>query len=261
MSEAVRQHRPLTGLGVLVTRPVGQAEGLCRLVEAAGGTPVRLPLLEIIPEQPIGAQWRECLDETDWMIFVSVNAVRCGLSLLEERPPTARRPRIAAIGRATAAELVKRGVAVDLTPEQQFNSEMLLATSDLAEVAGQRFLIVRGFGGREMLAETLRARGAEVTYAEVYRRILPETDIAAVLEQWRAGDIDVVTITSGDALVNLATLLDGKGMDLLAKTPMVVISRRLEKQARELGCIRVMTAANAGDQAIVDSIISGVAPS
>ena len=252
------QHRPMAGFGVLVTRPAEQAEGLCRIIEEAGGEAVRLPLLEIVAQEPQGesAQWLRRLSDVDWVIFVSVNAVRHGWNWFEAGPKQGPRPKIAAIGQATAEALERRGVAVDLTPKQQFNSEALLALAEFADVAGRRFLIVRGAGGREMLAQTLRLRGAEVAYAEVYRRILPPIDVDGLIARWRAGGIRATVITSGEALSNLALLLDGKGMDLLTQTPLIAISERLAEQARALGCRSVATTAAASDEAIAESVIS-----
>ena len=246
-----------------MTRPAGQAEGLCRLIEDAGGEAVRLPLLEIIPEQPNGEGARRLrrLDDMDWVIFVSANAVRYAFGLMIQAPEAKCWPRIAAIGRATAEELAKHGVAVDLMPKQQFNSEMLLAAPELADVKELRFLIVRGAGGRETLAETLRARGAQVDYAEVYRRILPPTDVDGLIARWRSGGIHVITITSGEALGNLASLLAERAEELLVQTPLVVISERLAQQARDLGCVRVATAMAANDEAIVESVIGLAASS
>jgi uroporphyrinogen-III synthase len=247
----------LDGLGVLVTRPTGQAEGLCRLIEDAGGEAVRLPLLEIVPAEPDGegARRLRSLHHVDWLIFVSANAVRYAFALMGAHHEGEQWPRIGAIGRATAEELAKQGVAVDLMPKEQFNSETLLAAPEFADVKGLHFLIVRGEGGRETLAETLRACGAQVDYAEVYRRTLPPIDVAGVIRRWRDGGIRVITITSGDALANLARLVEEEAMELLTRTPVVVISERLAQQARDLGCARVETATAASDEAMVESVI------
>lgn len=233
------------------------------MIEAGGGEALRLPLLEIVPERPtgVGARWLGRLSEVDWLIFVSANAVRHALKLFDPAQEPSGRPKIAAIGLATSEELARHGVMVDLVPKQQFNSEALLALPEFADVAGRRILVVRGANGRETLAETLRMRGAEVAYAEVYRRVLPKTDVDALIARWRAGTIRIVIITSGEALSNLARLLAGEGTDLLRQTPLVVISERLRKLACDLGCTRVTVAAAASDQAIFESVISLAASS
>lgn len=244
------------GFGVLVTRPAGQAGALCRMIEDAGGEAIRLPLLEI---QPIAADGRAMcrltgLKDWDWLVFVSANAVRCAFEWLGPQWLDGSRAKIAAIGRATAQALAERGVAVDLEPKQQFNSEALLALPEWAEVAGQRFLIVRGEGGRELLAETLRARGGIVGHAEVYRRVLPATDARGLLARWRAGGVGAATVTSGEALDNLFRLLADSAGELMSKTPVVVIGERLAARARGLGCARVV-AADAGDAEIFDAVV------
>ncbi len=245
------------GFGVLVTRPVGQAEALCRLIEDGGGTAIRLPLLAIETAtcDSEGAQCLGRLENLDWLVFVSPNAVRCAFELSGPQWLAGSRAKIAAIGRATARSLAERGVAVDLKPKQQFNSEALLAESAFAEVSGRRFLIVRGVGGRELLSETLRSRGGLVEYAEVYRRIPSKPDdMAGLLALWRAGGIGVVTLTNGEALANLSQLMAGSGLELLLQTPMVVIGERLAQHARAAGYAQVI-AAEASDADIFDAVI------
>lgn len=240
----------------MVTRPEGQAEALCRLVKDAGGTAIRVPLLEIESAAPNeeGPCKLGCLDGWDWLVFVSVNAVRCAFELLGPQWFETRRVKTAAVGQGTAQALAQMGVAVDLQPKQQFNSEALLAESEWSKVEGQRFLIVRGGGGRELLAETLRLRGGVVEYAEVYRRKSPPIDIQSLVSQWRAGDIGTVTVTSGEALDRLASIMADGNEDLLARTPMVVIGERLATRARELGCGQV-TAVGASDADIFDAVV------
>ncbi|CAG1023035.1 uroporphyrinogen-III synthase [Methylococcales bacterium] len=244
------------GFGVLVTRPAAQAEALCRMVREGGGTAIRVPLLEI--EAAAISEEGPCrlgrLDGLDWLVFVSVNAVRCAFELLGPQWLEACPAKIATIGHGTALALAERGIAVDLKPKQQSNSEALLAESEWLDVAGQKFLIVRGEGGRERLAEVLRMRGGLVEYAEVYRRQSPSIDAQGLISLWRAGGIDVVTVTSGEALDRLAQVMaDGAG-DLLANTPLVVIGERLATRARELGCTQV-TAAGASDADIFDAVV------
>jgi uroporphyrinogen-III synthase len=242
--------------GVLVTRPVNQADTLCRLIEEAGGKAIRVPLLAIESATPTDPGPRRLLgsEPTDWLVFVSANAVRCAFAVLGRHWLEGAAPRkIAAIGQATAKELLASGVTVDLMPKQQFNSESLLAQPEWAHVKGLSFLIVRGVGGREMLAETLRARGGRVDYAEVYRRVAPTIDVAGLLASWRKGDFAVLTLTSGDALANLWRQTPASERGLLLDTPMVVIGKRLAQQAGALGARHVYEA-EATDADIFDAV-------
>lgn len=245
------------GFGVLVTRPVDQAETLCALIEGAGGKAIRLPLLAIESANVDDAGPRRLLNlgNADWLIFVSANAVRCSFTLLGSQwlniKPT---PKIAVIGLATAKALQALGVRVDLSPKQQFNSESLLAQPEWMNVKGLRFLIVRGEGGRELLADTLRERGGVVEYAEVYRRVAPSIDVNGLLASWRTGDIAVVTLTSGEALDNLWQQLPSGYRTVLQQTPLVVIGGRMAKQARDLGATQVYET-EAGDADIFNAVV------
>ena len=64
----------------------------------------------------------------------------------------------AGYGGTTAAALLAAGRPADFTAAKA-DSEGLLADPAFADVAGRRILIVRGVGGRELLARSLRARG------------------------------------------------------------------------------------------------------
>lgn len=240
----------------MVTRPAGQASALCRMVEEGGGTAIRLPLIEIetVSAADEGPSRLENLGGRDWLVFVSANAVRCSFELRGPRWLDARQAKIAAVGQGTALALAERGVAVDLKPKQQFNSEGLLAEPEWSDAEGQNFLIVRGEGGREYLADTLRSRGGRVEYAELYRRRPPAIDVQGLVSLWRAGGVDVVTVTSGEALDRLARIMADGYEDLLARTPVVVIGERLARRARDLGCSQVV-AAGASDADIFGAVV------
>lgn len=246
----------LRGWRVLVTRPADQAQSLCERIERAGGIPIPFPLLVIEALRdpaPALARLRR-IATVDWLIFVSANAVRFAFELegwWQKRP----RPRIAAVGRGTADALSERGVEVDLTPKAQFNSESLLEAAEFRSCAGQHFLIVRGLGGRELLADTLRQRGAAVDYAEVYRRRAPTDGAEVLIPAWRRGDVDAVVLSSKEALDNLAIMLGSGSVDLLRKTPVAVIGDRLAAHAKALGCERLDAATEASDEGLCDAVV------
>ena len=112
-------------------------------------------------------------------------------------------------------------------------SQHLLAEPELQDVAGKQVRIVRGSQGRELLAEKLTARGAEVNYLSVYERRLPEPgpDMLAEIEiRWRRGDINVVTAMSVQSLVNLLALLPAWCLEQMEATPLVTPAGRVLKE-------------------------------
>ncbi len=248
----------LAGVGVLVTRPAAQAEGLCRLIEQAGGIAYRLPVLEIRepkdtgPLQMIGKQ----LSSYDYAIFISANAVQRALDvlLLENAWPDS--VRIAVIGRRSAQELQRYGLSADLCPQTRFDSDGLLALPSLQSIEGQRIVIFRGDGGREYLAETLRQRGANVDYIEAYRRCCPASDATEVIEHWQSGEINVVVVNSAESLLNLWGLLSDVGRALLQQTPLLAVSGRMLPLTQSLGMnIAPILAANATDEAVIKTLL------
>jgi uroporphyrinogen-III synthase len=251
----------LAGRGILVTRPAHQAEALCALIEAAGGRALRFPVLEIRPaENAVAVQAGLArLADYDLAIFVSANAVQHTLAALAPRP-WPDRVAIAAVGAATARALEKEGLHATYCPAAAFTSEALLDLPALQHLAGRRILILRGDGGRELLRDTLRARGAQVDYLEVYQRVQPAVDPAALLGQWRAGAIDAVLVASTDSLEKLLAIIGTLGLELLRTTPLIVGNARTRERARELGLdASVTVAADATDAAMVEALCACLA--
>lgn len=219
----------LAGVRVLVTRPAHQAENLCRLIEAEGGTALRLPLLTIEPGTHAAEARKLLAAPRDLWIFTSSNAVRHAVPLVSGTWP----PRLAAVGPGTAAALAVAGQADAATPLAGASSEALLDLPELRDVAGLRVLVVTGEGGLDLLARGLAARGAAVERAEVYRRVplpYPPDAVAAALRK-----SDVIVITSGEALEHLVRLTPEGARASLLKKPLVVPAARVVEKARELG--------------------------
>ena len=250
----------LGGRGVLVTRPAAQAEGLCRLVAAAGGEALRFPTVEIQPPADPDAAAALLAAPWDVMVFISRNAVEQALRFA----PSALRSahvQLAAVGRATAEAMRAAGLAPSLVPEAGFDSEALLALPALRQVTGRRVLIVRGEGGRALLGRTLSERGAEVCYAEVYRRGLPAADAGPALAQWRRR-LGCVTATSDEVLHNLLALVPTAAHAWLKGLPLAVLSARNAETARGLGFARVAVAPQPSDAGMLAAVcaLAGPAP-
>lgn len=243
---------PLHGLKVLVTRPAHQAAPLAGKLRAAGALPLLWPALDI---EPIGCDALPArLARADLAVFISPNAVEiCAARLGTQALPP--RLTVAAVGEGTARALRERmGRAPDLVPEGRFDSEGLLALPALAGMSGKRVLIVRGEGGRELLSDTLRRRGATVEYAEVYRRLCPAKAPAEAYEALAAGGVGAITATSAEGLRNLLEMA-GPLADRLRELPLVVVSERMAAAAAGLGFRFTKVARSPGDEALVESLI------
>ncbi len=246
--------KPLHGLTVLVTRPTAQAQALCQGIEAAGGTVLHQAMLQLaaIPHSAANHAIKAQLDSYDIILFISANAVRYGLDALGALPAGAR---LACVGQQTARALAERGYSASLTPSDDFSSEGLLRLSALQAVAGQRILIVRGNGGRELLRDTLVQRGATVDYLCCYQRLPPEPLQDTLRQAIATGALDVITCSSQQALDNLLALTPAPLRAPLLRTPLLPISPRMAANARQQGfkhCLN--TAANATDAAILEAL-------
>ncbi|EGW23577.1 uroporphyrinogen-III synthase [Methylobacter tundripaludum] len=249
----------LNGARVLVTRPEHQAENLSRLIEQRGGIAVRFPTLEIVSRDDDRIKSTlENLDGFQWVVFISANAVNFALKTNSGKIPRTKSVRFAAVGQATAQAMKMAGLPVDLVPEYGYNSEALLEMPQLQQVEGQNCLIVRGEGGREQLATTLRSRGAEVDYLEVYKRIIPRMDSSPVVELLAQHRLDVITVTSAEALQNLSLMLGEKNNKLLSLIPLVVVSDRIRCLAADMGFNRITVTDSPIDTAILETVITCV---
>ncbi len=220
----------LNGAAVLVTRPSGQAGKLVRAIEAEGGTAIVFPVIDIAPLHPDAvAVAAHRLKPPDIALFVSRNAVQYGL-------PYSGSAAIGAIGPATAHAIEESGYEVAIRPDAGFDSEHLLASPALADVAGQTVRIIRGTTGRELLGRTLAERGADVEYLSVYERRLPEyekAELDAITAQLERGTVGAITVMSVESLHNLLDLLPASGVATLPKVPLVTPAERVIKECHE----------------------------
>jgi uroporphyrinogen-III synthase len=250
--------KPLRGRGIVVTRPSHQAARLSALIEAAGGRALAFPTIAIedIADPAPALRLLERLEDYALAIFISANAVQKGFELLRRRKQAwPKGLRAAAVGGATRIELERQGVTGVIAPRSGADSEALLAEPALAGLAGKRVVIFRGEGGREALAATLTARGAQVDYAECYRRVRPQADAAPLLAAWASGAVDAVTVFSIAALTNLVAMLGPAGARRLEGTPLFVPHARVAEAARRQGA-RGAIVAGASDEEMMERLVA-----
>jgi len=248
----------LAGVHIAVTRPAEQATKLTAAIIGAGGAVISFPLLDIKGLEDLSAFHAAVtpLSQFDWAVFISTNAVQHGMPLLQQAgiSPSLK---FAAIGPTTAASLQSYGVAEVLTPSERFDSEALLALPELQYMQGQRVLIVRGIGGRELLADTLKQRGAEVVFGECYRRVNPQSSAQRLQQAYAQGQLHGIVVTSTEALRFLLTL--GGNADWLKSTPLFVNHARIAEQARASG-LTAFSADQSGDVAMLSLLQTHLSP-
>lgn len=230
-----------------MTRPRELADGLAAAIEAAGGAAILFPTIAIEDLPPPDALRR--LDSYDLAVFVSPTAVQ---KVMAHVPQWPARVGAAAIGAGSRRALEHHGVREVLAPEQGADSEALLDLPALQKMQGKRVVIFRGGAGRPLLGEALAARGAQVQYAECYRRVLSSADPAPLLERWQRGGVHAVTVSSSEGLDNFVTLV---GEAHLAKIPLFVPHARVAARARQHGAQEIVVA-GASDAAVMERLVA-----
>jgi uroporphyrinogen-III synthase len=251
MSEGAKG--PLAGIGIVITRPARQSASLANEIAALDGRPLIFPSIVILRPNdrgPLEDVLRRLADYS-YAIFVSANAVEYGVGDAAAWP----KQLIAfAPGPGTAAALRGVGISDVRLPTTTMDSDGLLALPEFADVAGKRIVIFQGSGGREVLREALLARGARVVQVDCYRRSRPTAGVQGLLEAWREGRVDAVTITSSEGLANLWEVLDSEGRRYLASTPTFVPHARIGERARALSLAKVIVTAPA-DAGLIAALI------
>jgi uroporphyrinogen-III synthase len=235
-------------LRVLVTRPAEQAEAWVARLRIAGFDAEALPLIAIAPlsdQRGLHAAWAG-LGARRLVVFVSSNAV---VRFFAARPPDCAWPVglvAAAPGPGTAEALSAAGIAeaaivAPASDAPQFDSESLWARLQERDWRGASVLIVSGDGGRDWLAERLRAAGAEVEAVPAYRREAPVFTGAEAqrLAQALADDAVVWLFSSAEAIINLA---HAAGNGRFGNARAIASHPRIAERARSVGFGRVVEA-------------------
>lgn len=210
---------------VLVTRPAGQAQSLFAALTKHKIPYHDVPAMAIYPHPLTEAQIAG-IQAANILIFISRNAA-------VHAPLFVPAPSVFAVGESTQQALYEKGYAKVICPED-FSTEGLLALPMLQSIQGKRIAIIRGVGGRETLQTVLEQRGALCDAFSVYRRVYPAEGELPLQTLLLNHDIRCVVVTSGEILQNLLRMA-GACQDRLQSLPLIVISQRIARLAKELG--------------------------
>jgi uroporphyrinogen-III synthase len=227
---------PLTGKRILITRTRQQASELAQRLEAAGAVPILIPTIELAAPTSFCAldAALASLRSFDWLIFTSANAVQSFATRAKAQNLPLNPKKIAVIGPATRRAVEEIGLTVDLVPPKYVAESLAEA---LAAFAPATMLLVRAEQARDILPESLRAAGANLTIADAYRNLVPPDSITALQHLFAEPALhpDAITFTSSSTATNVFALLEAAGIELPRRIARASIGPITSQTLRELG--------------------------
>ena len=230
--------KPLFGRGIVITRPEEQAGELASLLSAEGARIIHFPAIKIVSPESFDDFDRalENIEHYDWIIFTSANGVRFFFNRLAEMGKDVRDLKgikICTIGPATQSAIEKRGIAVDIVPEE-FISEGVVEAFKGEDMQNARVLLPRAEIARDVIPEGLRKLGARVDVAVSYRTVDSGRDGGELERLIKEGKVDVITFTSPSTVNNFITIM-GKNLNLPENIRIACIGPVTEKAAEKAG--------------------------
>ncbi len=245
-------------MSILITRPAPAGEELVRRLRGLGKSAFSAPLIEIYPgaDLPLLSQKLQWLSAGDLVFLLSKNAVHyANKQLIQEGQLWPNQLSYYGIGKSTSLMFHQcTGLEIAYSGQGE-TSEDLLQLPALQSVSNKKILLLRGNGGREVIASTLRFRGGEVDYCECYSRQPVKYDVSGFSGHWQQCGIQTIVVTSGEMLqllYNLVTDSDGKAW--LLRCDLIVVSERLANIAQTLGWQTIKVAKSADNDALIQAL-------
>ncbi len=232
------EKKPLFGKRIIITRTREQASKLREALYENGAEVIEIPTIEVRPI--INEETKYIirnLSNFDWLIFTSENGIRFFFEALFNEELDVRALgslKIAVIGPATLEALKNFGLRADLIPEKNYTQEGLVEAFEKAEVSGKKILLVRAKIAREVLPESLKEKGAEVTILPIYETLKPN-DSAELLKKALSEGVDAITFTSSSTVENFFELIKEEGLTLSDKVVLASIGPITSSTLRKFG--------------------------
>ncbi|PCK30069.1 uroporphyrinogen-III C-methyltransferase [Pseudoalteromonas piscicida] len=240
-------------MNIVLTRPVGKSEPLSELLTQQQISSIICPVLQL-NEIAVSDTAKAMISEAELAIFVSPDAVRYFHQL---SAPLASHCNTFAVGEGTA-EAIRQTLNRTAKYPKQADSEGLLALPELDAVDGKRVLLVKGKGGRPVIAHTLKTRGAILDSLVVYERTAVKTQSDSWLDHWRSQQIEGIVITSNSAADAIFNTQSSAHKAWLAQRIFFVVSQRIAEhlqQSYHIEQSQIVVCHGPDNRAIAGSII------
>jgi uroporphyrinogen-III synthase len=184
-------------LRVAVTRSAEQSKNMNALFNRRGVSIISCPVIEIQPVRITSAlrvlrkELSEGKPRYDWLIFLSVNAVRMLGKALGNSAGNLKKVSVLAVGPKTAAAARSGGGGVKKGAEE---TNFWGGVKALGQVQRMKILLPRVMGGPQDLVKALRAQRARVREIPVYRST--PVRLSYSLRKKVVSGVDAVTFTS-----------------------------------------------------------------
>jgi uroporphyrinogen-III synthase len=232
----------------LLLRPQAKCQASAQAFSQAGLSAVACGLIDtVVDDEAIGqlptklADLRSHDEENIYVIVTSTVAAQQCVLMKNQWPQSVC---FFAVGASTGHILQVAGLEVVVPQEPR--TEGLLALPQLTHVVNQSVIIMKGFGGRELLRDILISRGAKVAEWEVYKRV--KLDSPVFTQDWRARQIRCIIATSGEVIQAAFEYFEASW---LKRLNWIVVSQRTADIASKLGVTQLDISSDASDQALI----------
>lgn len=252
--------RPLVGATVVVTRAADAGDGLRAALLSLGARVVDCPVTRIVPRDPAPFDAALAAGPPDWLVLTSPRAVERAMARAQAigvAPEALARCRVAVVGAATADAARAWGLGVTAMPAR-FDADALLATlAARDDVRGARVVFPVAAGAREVLADGLRALGADVTVTVLYASEPDPAPARALGSRLAAGELHAVTFAASSAV---RAFVDAVGAEACARTALVSIGPVTSGALAALGLAPAAEASPSTLDGLAAAVVAALAP-
>ena len=221
-----------------------------RVIDALSRSSIEFTQHSFIDIEPISVK-PKTFNDYDGVIWISRNAVRfAAQSGFSFHPATS----MFAVGPTTARLAANTFGTSTRCPTFKHDSESLLGLPELLDVDNQHWLIIKGEKGRDLLFDTLRARGAKVDSIDVYRRVKRVLNDDRQVTQWM-NTVNLIVVTSAEQLGYFLSSLPREAGSWLSRCDWIVPSERLRDLIPFVAADTITVPGSATESKMIEAII------